>query len=82
MIFEWAIKNKLATISPTIGAKIPRRQVTVEKIERDAVAEQYLEKELKEFLAASREHGLFGDAEAFYLLVFSGMRSGELCAFK
>nr|WP_306798715.1 hypothetical protein [Oceanobacillus saliphilus] len=37
---------------------------------------------MEEFLKAVREHGLDLDIERFYLLAFSGMRSGELCALK
>ncbi|MDA6151479.1 hypothetical protein OSK18_28765, partial [Escherichia coli] len=38
--------------------------------------------ELFEFLEAVKRYGLEFDLERFYLLAFSGMRSGELCALK
>lgn len=45
--------------------------------------EKYLERqELEEFFLATLEHGLKYDKERFYILVFSGMRSGELCALQ
>ncbi|OAB41427.1 hypothetical protein PGLA_16630 [Paenibacillus glacialis] len=37
---------------------------------------------MSEFLSAAQEHGLPQDVEMFYTLAFSGMRSGELCAWK
>lgn len=83
MIFEWAILNNLAKINPCKGAKTPKRRLTVEDIERDVIGEKYLEsEELREFLEAVNERGLYGDKEAFYLIAFSGLRPGELCALK
>ena len=45
--------------------------------------EKYFEQdELETFLDASRTVGLINDREWFYLLAFTGMRVGELCALK
>lgn len=83
MIFRYAIKNKLIKDDPSLGVVVPKKQRTVEDIESDKVEGKYLERhELENFLAAVREHGLDLDLERFYLLAFSGMRSGELCALK
>ncbi|HAF97498.1 tyrosine-type recombinase/integrase [Paenibacillus lactis] len=83
MIFKWAILNNLTKINPCIGATIPKRRLTVEDIERDEIEEKYLEREeLHEFLSAVLQRGLYGDKEIFYLLAFSGLRPGELCALK
>ncbi|MBA2943179.1 site-specific integrase [Paenibacillus sp. CGMCC 1.16610] len=83
MIFKYSIKNKVRKDNPCTGAVIPVKMLTVEEIENITIEEKYLERiELKEFLAAAREHGLPQDTEIFYLLAFSGMRSGELCALK
>lgn len=83
MIFRNAIKNKLIKEDPSIGVVVPKKQRTVEDIENERVEEKYLERsELEVFLTAVREYGLDLDLERFYLLAFSGMRSGELCALK
>ncbi|QAS52423.1 tyrosine-type recombinase/integrase [Halobacillus litoralis] len=83
MIFKHAIKNKLIKDDPSIGVVVPKKQRTVEDIENEKVEEKYLERsELELFLSAVREHGLDLDLERFYMLAFSGMRSGELCALK
>ncbi|MGG1574859.1 tyrosine-type recombinase/integrase [Fictibacillus sp. NRS-1165] len=83
MIFKYAIKEKLLKDSPTIGAVVPQKRLTIEDIEKNNIEEKYLERnELTEFLMTVREHGLTLDLEIFYVLAFSGMRSGELCALK
>lgn len=83
MIFKYAIKNKLRKDNPCLGAVIPQKTLTVEEIENDPIEEKYLERdELYEFLDAVKKYGLEYDLERFYLLAFSGMRSGELCALK
>lgn len=83
MIFKYAKKEKLILESPTIGAVIPQKRLTVEEIENSNIEEEYLEtKELQEFLLAVKAIGLDLDLERFFLLAFTGMRSGELCALK
>jgi integrase len=83
MVFKQAIKDKLIKENPTDDVVIPRARKTVEEIETDKIEEKYLERhELEQFLKAVKEHGLDLDLERFYLLAFSGMRSGELCALK
>ncbi|MCR6116616.1 site-specific integrase [Salipaludibacillus agaradhaerens] len=83
MIFRQAIKDKLIKDNPQESVVIPKKRRTVEDIEKDQIQEKYLEREeLEEFLTAIRNHGLDLDAEWFYLLAFSGMRSGELLALK
>lgn len=83
MIFKYAIKEKMRKDNPCTGAVIPVKKLTVEDIENQTIEEKYLEREeLFEFLDAVKEHGLPHDLEWFYLLAFSGMRSGELCALK
>ncbi|NUU62650.1 tyrosine-type recombinase/integrase [Paenibacillus agri] len=81
MVFEWSILNRLRSDNPAKGAKMPKKKLTVEDIERDVVREKYLERtELQEFLAAVETRGLDNDEEVFYLLTYSGLRPGELCA--
>lgn len=82
-IFKFAIKNKLRLDNPVTGVIIPKRLRTVEEIENETIEEKYFEThEIEEFLKASREHGLDQDMEIFYLMTFSGMRPGEVCALK
>lgn len=83
MIFRHAIKDKLIKEDPRADVIIPKRRRTVEEIETDPIEEKYLEREeLEQFLTAVRDHGLDLDLERFYLLAFTGMRSGELLALK
>ncbi|BFH16797.1 site-specific integrase [Paenibacillus melissococcoides] len=85
MIFEQAVIWGVITKSPTKSAKLPKKRVTVEELEKntDPIAQKYLEKhELKEFLNIVSEHGLTNDKAALYILAFTGIRVGELCALK
>ncbi|WP_138755769.1 tyrosine-type recombinase/integrase [Paenibacillus sinopodophylli] len=83
MIMKYALKEKYIKDNPCSGAVIPSRVLTVEDIERNPIEDGYLErKEITEFLEAVKAHGLEYDVERFYLLAFTGMRSGELCALK
>ncbi|MGD0032499.1 site-specific integrase [Paenibacillus illinoisensis] len=83
MVMKYAIKNRMRLENPCAGAVIPVKLLTVEEIENSTLEDEYLEKnEITEFLHAVYLHGLPMDLERFYLLVFSGMRSGELCALK
>ncbi|EFV74472.1 hypothetical protein HMPREF1013_05352 [Bacillus sp. 2_A_57_CT2] len=83
MIFKYAIKEKMRKDNPCTGSVIPVKKLTVEDIENKTIEEEYLERdELFEFLEAVKRYGLEFDLERFYLLAFSGMRSGELCALK
>ncbi|MGO4953063.1 tyrosine-type recombinase/integrase [Paenibacillus sp. DRB1-1] len=83
MIFKYAIKNKYRLDNPCFGVVIPKKVRTVEEIENDVIAEKYFEKnELIEFLESTKKYGQYQDIEMFYLLTFSGIRPGELCALK
>lgn len=83
MIFKYAVQHKLRKDNPCEGAVIPKKSVTVEEIEKTPIEEKYMERhELEEFLKTVDEHGLYLDREWFYLLAFSGMRSGEMLALK
>ncbi|WP_431814318.1 tyrosine-type recombinase/integrase [Bacillus paralicheniformis] len=83
MIFRYAVRVKLLKESPVSGTSVPKKRLTIEDIENNKIEEKYLEKEeLEEFLLTVKEFGLDMDLERFYLLAFSGMRSGELCALK
>jgi integrase len=83
MVYKYAIKEKMRKDSPSIGAVIPKKLLTVEDIENNSIEDEYLEHaEIEEFLTAVSKHGMDQDIERFYLLAFSGMRSGELCSLK
>ncbi|MCA1183431.1 tyrosine-type recombinase/integrase [Bacillus licheniformis] len=83
MIFKYAVKMNYLKENPISGAVVPKKRLTIEDIENNKIEEKYFEKhELEEFLLATKEFGLDLDFERFYLLAFSGMRSGELCALK
>lgn len=83
MIFRFAIKDKYIKDSPSAGAIIPAKMLTVEDIEKNQIEESYFEEaELTEFLKTVQDYGLDFDLERFYLLAFSGMRVGELCDLK
>lgn len=83
MIYKYAIKEKMRVDNPCIGSVIPRKKLTVEEIENTNIEDEYLEPhELEEFLEATVKHGLEFDEEWFFLLAFSGMRSGEMFALK
>ena len=85
MIFKYAIKHKYIIENPASGVIIPQKKVTVEEIENkdQLIEEKYLDRsELTNFLAIVTKHGLLQEKELFYLLAFSGLRVGELCALK
>lgn len=83
MIFKYAVKDKLIKDNPATGAVVPKKRRTVEEIETETIEEGYLtNEEVESFLNAATNHGMDLDIERFYLLAFTGMRSGELCALK
>lgn len=83
MIFKYAIRNKFIKDSPCEGAVVPRRRKTIEEIENDEIEQLYFDSnELEEFLRVVNDKGSRLDVEWFYLLAFTGMRSGEMCALK
>lgn len=83
MIFRFAKKNNLLRDSPNADVVIPKKRKSVDEVRYDKVADKYLEhEELQEFFDVLLKHGLKHDKERFYVLAFSGMRSGELCALK
>lgn len=80
-IFKYAVEHKLRIDNPATAVVIPKKQLTVEEIENTTVSEKFFERhELEEFLQKALTDGLQFDKEWFYLLAFTGMRVGELCA--
>ncbi|WP_079709964.1 tyrosine-type recombinase/integrase [Paraliobacillus ryukyuensis] len=83
MIFKFAKRNKLMKELPNEDVVIPKKRKSVDEIKKDNIAEKYLEHvELEDFFEKLNIHGLELDKERFYLLAFTGMRSGELCALQ
>ncbi|MBU5673190.1 tyrosine-type recombinase/integrase [Paenibacillus brevis] len=83
MVYRHAIKEKLRKDNPCYGAEIPTKVLTVEEIENDPIEEKYFKRqELSEFLAVTVHLKKLQKTAIFYLLTFSGMRSGELCSLK
>lgn len=83
MIFNYAVRNKIIKENPRKGAVIPKKQVTLEDVEKQSVDQKYFgEEEMRVFFNAIDLHGRDLDKEVFYTLAFTGMRSGELCALK
>ncbi|KAA0956676.1 site-specific integrase [Planococcus sp. ANT_H30] len=82
-VFQHAIKHQLRTDNPARDIVIPKKRLTVEEIERTDINEKYFEEEeLEAFLRAAVNQGLPNDMEWFYLMAFTGMRVGEVCALK
>lgn len=82
-IFAYAVQHKIRVDNPTASVVIPKKVLTVEEIENTTVEEKYFERyELDEFLRMTITEGLPLDKEWFYLLAFTGMRVGEMCALK
>lgn len=83
MIFDYAVRVQFLKDNPVKRAAIQKQRLTVEAIENNSIDEKYLENaELEDFLGAVKKYGLELDVERFFLMAFTGMRSGELCALK
>ncbi len=83
MIFKYAKRNRLISINPREDVIVPKKSMTVEELENSNIEETYFEAdELDRFLDMALSIGLELDKEWFYLLAFTGMRPGELCALK
>jgi len=84
MVFQYAKeKLKLINQSPCDGVKLPKVKQTVEDIENEETAYNYMEKdELEAFLTAAKNHGLYNDFPLFTTIAYSGLRVGELRSLK
>ncbi|QSF42711.1 tyrosine-type recombinase/integrase [Paenibacillus tianjinensis] len=83
LIFKWVIKEEIRDDNPCIGISYPKKQLTVEEIKDNEIYEKYLDRnELYDFLDVLEDYGTGDDLEAFYFLLFSGTRPGELCALE
>lgn len=83
MIFKYAEMNKFIRDNPIKFVSVPRKRLTIEEIENSKIEESYLERdELEIFLNTTIKDGLPMDQERFFLMAFTGMRVGEVCALK
>ncbi|MEC0173010.1 tyrosine-type recombinase/integrase [Paenibacillus graminis] len=83
LMFRKAVTLKVIKNDPTKEAEIPAFQETVEDIENNSELPQYLEKEqLALLLRTAKESGSVQGFNAVFLLAYTGMRIGELCALK
>ncbi|MCY9737943.1 site-specific integrase [Paenibacillus alvei] len=83
MIFKRAVEKGIIKNDPTAAVTPPKSIATVEQLENEKQLPNYLEKEeLGLLLKYCKERGLEQDYTIFWLLSYSGMRVGELCALK
>ncbi|MEY2195323.1 tyrosine-type recombinase/integrase [Neobacillus sp. BF23-41] len=83
MIFRQAIELGLMKVNPTENFKLPKKQQTVEELEKEEDEIIFFEKEeLAHFLKLAHSHGLEMDHLIFTVLSYTGLRIGELLALK
>lgn len=83
MLFRHAVELGLIKINPTENFKLPKKQLTVEELEKEEEEVIFLEKEeLAHFLNLAHSDGLEMDYLIFTLLSYTGLRIGELLALK
>ena len=83
MLFKKAVELDVIKNDPTQYARPPRKQQTLEDIEKENDLPKYLEKEgLATFLRFAHDAGLKDDYAIFITLAYTSMRAGELCALK
>ncbi|WP_099363768.1 site-specific integrase [Fredinandcohnia onubensis] len=83
MLFRQAVELGLMKVNPTENFKLPKKQLTVEELEKAEEDIVFLEKEeLAHFLKLSHSNGLEMDHLIFTLLSYTGLRIGELLALK
>ncbi|WP_211750411.1 tyrosine-type recombinase/integrase [Paenibacillus sp. Marseille-Q4541] len=84
MLFTEAVKKEIIKKDPTANIEIPRKKLTVDELENLVELPEYLEKEelAKLFIHAKNEIDRPQLFRAIYILAYTGMRIGELCALK
>lgn len=83
MIFKKAVSQGLIKINPTEDYRLPKKQQTVEELEKEEEDINFLEKEeLAHFLKLAQSDGLEMDHLVFTVLSYTGLRIGELLALK
>lgn len=83
MMFKKAVQLELIKDNITIDAEVPIFKRTVKQIEEEEDIPEFLEKEeLAKLLSIAKEFGNIQHYHMLYLLAYTGMRIGELCALK
>jgi len=83
MMFRKAVQLEIIKTNPTLLAEIPAFPQTVEQLENEDELPKYLEKEeLAKLLNTAKEYGDPQGYHALFILAYTGMRIGELCALK
>lgn len=83
LLFAKAVELETIKTNPALGAEIPIYQKTVEELESNTELPKYLEKEdLSKYLETVEQHGSLKEYTVFFLLSYTGIRVGELCALK
>ncbi len=83
MIFRQAVELGLMKVNPTENFKLPKKQSSVEDLEKSEEEYKFLEKEeLASFLKLCQTDGLEMDTLVFTTLSYTGLRIGELLALK
>ncbi|MFK2827197.1 site-specific integrase [Bacillus sp. B190/17] len=83
MVFRQALELGLLKVNPTENFKLPKKQQTVEELEKAEEDIIFLEKEeLAHFLKLAHSEGLEMDNLIFTTLSYTGLRIGELLALK
>jgi integrase len=83
MIFRKAKTQGVIKINPTEDFQLPKKQRSVEALEKEQEEILYLEKEeLAQFLKQAHTEGLEMDHLVFTVLSYTGLRIGELLALK
>jgi integrase len=83
IMFDKAVALKLIKESPAEGADLPAFQQTVEELEAETELPEYLEKEeLALLLRTAAQSDDQQGYHALYVLAYTGLRIGELCALK
>lgn len=83
MMFSKAVRVGLLKSDPTEGSYVPSFALTVDDLESGSEVPKYLEKEeLAKLLKAAYATGDLQKANALFVLSYTGLRIGELCALR
>ncbi len=83
LMYRKAVQIKLIMTDVTKNAEMPGFQQTVEELENEEVLPEFMQKsELAHFLRVAKEHSDPQSFHALFILAYSGLRIGELCALR
>lgn len=82
-MFAKAVELELIKSNPTTGAEVPAYPKTVDQLKNRAKIPKFLEKnQLALLLKTAKEHGSPQEYAILYVLAYTGLRIGELCALE